>query len=132
VPDPGVASIIAQACESYVTAGVACPPTIANLQNNVPEIQVRELDSTLKLKSGQTMVIGGLMQQEADNVDSGTPFVSNIPVVGNLFKGVNKNVNNTELVLLIKATIVDARGDLNKTDSDVFHKFSDDPRPISF
>jgi MSHA biogenesis protein MshL len=103
-----------------------------NVHNAIPEIQVRELDSTLKLKSGQTMVIGGLMQQEANDTDVGVPFFAGLPIAGNLFKNVAKSSHNKELVLLIKATIVNTGGSLGKTDKTIFHKFSDDPRPTSF
>lgn len=122
VNDPGFELQLAQ----------ASPTQVGKIHNAIPEIQVRELDSTLKLKSGETMVIGGLMQQEATNTDNGVPFVSGVPVIGNLFKNVAKSSHNKELVLLIKATIVDARGSLNSTDKNFFHKFSDDPRPVSF
>lgn len=105
---------------------------ISGVSSEIPEVQVRELDSTLKLKSGQTMVIGGLMQQEATNTDSGVPFVSGLPIIGNLFKSVSKSSHNKELVLLIKASIVGSHGSLNGTDTNIFHKFSQDPRPVSF
>jgi len=111
---------------------VADPALAGTLHNLIPEVQVRELDSTLKLKSGETMVIGGLMQQEATNTDQGIPFASSVPLLGNLFKNVAKSSHNKELVLLIKATIVNSAGDLNKTDATIFHKFSNDPRPVSF
>jgi general secretion pathway protein D len=132
--DPSVAAIVAEACAQYTqaTPPLACPPSIANLTNQIPDVQVRELDSTLKLKSGDSMVIGGLMSQTSNNTDQGVPFLSGVPVVGNLFKATTKANINTELVLLIKATIVDSNGDLNKTDQNIFHKFSDDPRPVSF
>lgn len=119
VPDPAVAFEAAQA-------------GLPNLVSNIPVIQVRELDSTLKLKSGQTMVIGGLMQQSGTNNDSGVPFISGIPVIGNLFKSVSKSSTNKELVLLIRATIVDTGGSMNNVEKNLFHKFSDDPRPVSF
>lgn len=105
---------------------------VAGVENAVPQIQVRDLDSTVRMQSGQTMVIGGLMQQTGDNQDSGVPFASDVPVLGNLFKSVSRTHTNKELVLLIKATIVDTKGSLNRTDKNVFDKFSTDPRPVSF
>jgi len=125
-----VASISSASASS--SAATALITQLAATHNQIPEVQVRELDSTLKLKSGDTMVIGGLMQQEATNNDQGVPFVNSLPVVGNLFKSVTKSSHNKELVLLIKASIVDSGGSLNPTDKNIFHKFSDDPRPVSF
>ncbi len=112
----------------YLAAQVGDP----SLTSIIPEVQTRDLDSTVRMKSGQTMVIGGLMQQEGDNSDSAVPFVGDIPVLGHLFKGVNRSSKNKELVILIKATIVDTRGSLNKVDKDIFNTFSRDPRPVTF
>jgi len=108
------------------------PEEAKTIKSTTPQTQVRELDSTLKLKSGQTMVIGGLMQQESENNDNGVPGMAGLPIIGNLFKSVAKTTHNKELVLLIKATVVDNRGSLNGVDKNIFNKFSDDPRPVSF
>ncbi len=103
-----------------------------NLSSTVPIVQVRELDSILKLKSGQIMVIGGLMQQGSTNTDAGVPGVSSIPIVGNLFKGVSKEASNSELIIFIKATIVGSNGNSAPADRVIYNKFSDDPRPMTF
>jgi general secretion pathway protein D len=118
VPDPAVA-YLAQ------TSNV-------NLQSNVPVVEVRELDSILKLKSGQVMVIGGLMKQGSTNNDAGMPGISSIPLLGNLFKGVSKSNKNSELIIFIKATIVGSNGDSHPADRIIYNKFSDDPRPLTF
>ncbi|WP_144392404.1 pilus (MSHA type) biogenesis protein MshL [Pleionea sediminis] len=67
---------------------------------------IRESDSIVKLKSGQVVVIGGLMQNQVVKRDSGTPFLSSIPVIGNIFKQQRDKVVKSELVLLLKATVV--------------------------
>ncbi|MEI6729813.1 MAG: secretin N-terminal domain-containing protein [Pseudomonadota bacterium] len=112
--------------------GGKIPDDAKNIHSATPETQVRELDSTLRLKSGQTMVIGGLMQQESENNDNGVPGMAGLPIIGNLFKSVAKTTHNKELVLLIKASIVDSRGSINGVDKNILNKFSDDPRPVSF
>jgi MSHA biogenesis protein MshL len=121
VPDPSVAFNLAEAQLD--------PQAFAS---NIPEVQVRELDSVLKIKSGQVMVIGGLMTDETDDTDQGLPGAAAVPWIGNLFKGVNKTRNNTELVIFIRATIVGATGDADKTDKKVYEKYTTDPRPLSF
>ena len=128
---PTLSTIIDSVADPAV-AIQAAQSGISGVQNLIPEIQVRELDSTLKLKSGQTMVIGGLMQQTGANDDTGVPFIADVPIVGNLFKSVTRSHTNKELVLLIKATIVDSNGSMNKVDKNLMHKFSSDPRPVSF
>jgi MSHA type pilus biogenesis protein MshL len=123
VNDPAVAFLIAQAAAQNIPV---------NVTNAVPVIEVRELDSILKLKSGQVMVIGGLMQDVSDNTDSGLPGLSSVPLVGNLFKGVSKNNNMQELVIFIRATIVDSAGDAAPADKALYQKFTKDPRPLQF
>ncbi|PWK52937.1 pilus (MSHA type) biogenesis protein MshL [Pleionea mediterranea] len=71
---------------------------------------IRESDSIVKLRSGEVVVIGGLMQNQVVKTDSGVPVLSNIPVIGNLFKQQRDKVVKSELVLLLKATVVDPNG----------------------
>jgi MSHA biogenesis protein MshL len=68
---------------------------------------VRESDSVVKAKSGQVVVIGGLMQNSSANEDGGLPGLSDIPIIGNLFKQ-KKRVNVlSELVILLRPIVVD-------------------------
>ncbi|MCK5336150.1 MAG: secretin N-terminal domain-containing protein, partial [Gammaproteobacteria bacterium] len=53
--------------------------------SKVPEIQVREVESILKVNSGDVAVIGGLMQDTVDESDSSVPFLAAIPIIGQLF-----------------------------------------------
>lgn len=124
VTDPAVAFLIAQAAAQGLGT--------VNVTNAVPIIEVRELDSILKLKSGQVMVIGGLMQDLSNNTESGVPGASSLPYLGNLFKGVDKQNKLQELVIFIRATIVDSNGDPTKADKALYDKFIKDPRPINF
>ena len=118
VPDPSVQFMSAQ-------GGL-------NVESTIPVIEVRELDSILKLKSGQVMIIGGLMEQRMENEDDGVPGLAGVPWVGNLFKAVNKQTSNRELVIFIKATIVGNEGYVHDTDKIIYNKFSRDPRPVAF
>jgi MSHA biogenesis protein MshL len=69
---------------------------------------VRESDSVVKAKSGQVVVIGGLMQNSSANEDGGLPGLSDIPIIGNLFKQ-KKRVNvRSELVILLRPIVVDS------------------------
>jgi general secretion pathway protein D len=100
--------------------------------NTVPIVEVRELDSIMRLQSGQVMVIGGLMEQKNANTDNGVPFMSGVPFLGNLFKGVDKESSNKELIIFIKASIVTPEKGYHPTDKKLYQKYNDDPRPIAF
>ncbi len=118
VSDPAVAFLASQ-------GGV-------NIVNEIPVVEVRELDSILKLKSGQVMVIGGLMEQKSANTDTGMPFVSEVPWLGNLFKSAKKDDEISELVIFIRATIVGSDNTYAPADRYLYEKFTDDPRPLAF
>lgn len=107
-------------------------PDAEGFTNEVPVVEVRELDSILKIKSGQVMVIGGLMEQSASNEDRGVPYMSGIPWFGNLFKTVEKRGITRELVIFIRATIVGSQGNYHDTDRVLYNTYTQDPRPIKF
>ncbi len=72
---------------------------------------VRESDSVVRARSGQVIVIGGLMQNISTNDDAGVPGISNIPILGGLFKQKRKINVRSELVILLRPIVVNA----NKT-----------------
>ena len=102
-----------------------------DLTSPVPIIEVRELDSILKIKSGQVMVIGGLMEERAVNNDIGIPYLSNLPFTGYLFKQSSKTTEVVETVIFIKATIVPGFG-VDAADKKMYRKFTNDPHPLTF
>ena len=134
VSDPGFevakASAIAQLAASGASASV-----IANLSavtSTVPQIETREVDSILKIKSGQTLVFGGLLEDSYSSNDSGVPGVSEVPWFGSLFKGVDKVKSKKELVIFMRASIINPAGKIDKFDKALYEKFGNDPRPINF
>ncbi|MBM3618712.1 MAG: type II and III secretion system family protein, partial [Alphaproteobacteria bacterium] len=100
--------------------------------NLIPIVEVREMDSLMRMKSGQVMVLGGLMEQVGTNTDAGVPFVSGIPWVGNAFKSVSKREQVRELFILVKATIVGSNSSVGQADKDIYNKFTGDHRPLAF
>ena len=123
VNDPAVAFLITTLPAGTPTAGLNSP---------IPVVEVRELDSILKVQSGQVMVIGGLMEEVSNNTEKGVPWASEAPIVGNLFKGVDKERRMKELVIFIRATIVGSHGNAHPIDKAVYEKFTSDPRPLDF
>lgn len=77
-----------------------------SVRNLVPVIQARELESILKVQSGQVAVMGGLMQDSVDNKKDGIPLLSSVPVVGNLFSYRNETASKTELVIFLRPVVV--------------------------
>jgi general secretion pathway protein D len=79
---------------------------LAGVTNAVPEIQIREIESILKVYSGQVAVLGGLMQDTLDNNTAGLPIASRIPGIRNLFSYRNDSVSKTELIVFIRPVVV--------------------------
>ncbi|TFW17317.1 pilus (MSHA type) biogenesis protein MshL [Massilia arenosa] len=78
----------------------------ANVTSRVPIIQAREVESVLKVYSGDISMLGGLMQDSVDNLKDGIPLVSRIPVIGNFFSYRNESSSKTELVIFIRPVVV--------------------------
>lgn len=94
----------------------------------IPIIDVREMDSVLKLNSGQVAVLGGLMKERSANNRSGLPGLSELDFVA----GENeKTTEVTELVIFLKATILKNKNH-HKADKRLYEKFANDPRPLRF
>jgi MSHA biogenesis protein MshL len=69
---------------------------------------VRETDSIIKAKSGQVVVIGGLMQNKKIMVETGIPYLRDIPYLGLLFGQQRESIVQSELVILIQPKVVDS------------------------
>ena len=84
----------------------------------------------LKLKSGETTVIGGLIEHSVAINERGVPFFRKIPILGRLFKAQSEIQTVTETVILLKATIVDPNDSLNNSDKNFYKAFTTDPNPV--
>lgn len=70
---------------------------------------VRETDSIIRAKSGQVVVIGGLMQNQKSTTSSGIPYLRDIPLIGALFGQNRETIIQSELVILIQPKVVDSQ-----------------------
>jgi type IV pilus assembly protein PilQ len=76
----------------------------------IPIVESRKANTTVSLKDGFTMGIGGLMQSSAGNSTSKVPVLGSIPVLGRLFKHDNRNTDTTNLIIFITAKTISAEG----------------------
>jgi MSHA biogenesis protein MshL len=70
-----------------------------------PSVDIREAHTMLKVKSGETIILGGLISNKENTVERGIPIISRIPVIGHLFKSQEKVKERTELVIFITPQI---------------------------
>ena len=98
------------------------------VQSVVPVVAVQEIDSVVKMDSGDTIVMGGLMRDDIRRDDQGIPVASEIPLFGNLFKARDEVTEQSELVIFLRATIVDNH--IEDKDIGLYRQFARDPRPF--
>jgi type II secretion system protein D len=101
---------------------------------NVPDINTQELNTTVIVPDRATVLLGGLVtQQDTKNV-AGVPFLSTIPLMGNLFKSTSDITNRQELVVMIQPTIVQDNKELSeasKTERDLTGFSAKELQPLS-
>ncbi len=91
--------------------------TINGEDGSLPMAQntVRESDSIVRAKNGQIVVIGGLMQESTTENKKGVAGLSQIPYLGNLFRVNSGDVKKSELVILLKPTLIQGNRDWNQS-----------------
>ncbi|TKE96343.1 pilus (MSHA type) biogenesis protein MshL [Vibrio kanaloae] len=80
--------------------------TTGVVQLPLAKSSIRESDSVIRARDGDVVVIGGLMKSNTSDVTSKVPFLGDIPALGHLFRNTNQLTQKTELVILLKPTIV--------------------------
>ncbi|HWA08960.1 MAG TPA: secretin N-terminal domain-containing protein [Opitutaceae bacterium] len=76
----------------------------------IPIIATRKATTTISLKDGYTMGIGGLITSTNQNSSNKVPLIGDIPLVGNLFKQKSNNLSTTNLLIFITASVIAADG----------------------
>ncbi|MBI4969777.1 MAG: type II and III secretion system protein [Rhodospirillales bacterium] len=104
----------------------------SSVTSAVPVVEVREMDSVVTVPSGQVVVMGGLMQERIQKNTTGVPGAQDLPLFGNLFKANADQITLTELVILLRATVVHAGDSIAPADRDLYTRFTRDPRPLAF
>ncbi len=76
------------------------------ITSRIPVIQVREMESLLRVTSGDTTVLGGLMQDDIKNNDDRVPGLSKLPLVGKAFTAKAALNKKSELIIFLRPTII--------------------------
>ena len=77
-----------------------------------PTFLQRQINSKVAVRSGETLVLGGLIQDSVNNTRSGVPLLSDIPVVGALFGTRDNRASRTELLVVLTPRVVRADDDV--------------------
>ena len=74
--------------------------------NPNPAINQRNLDTQVAVQSGQTVLLGGMIQDQDGDSRNGVPVLSDIPVIGHLFGSTSRTRQRTELIVLITPRVI--------------------------
>lgn len=103
----------------------------SGLTNLVPEVSVQEMDSVIKVNSGQAVVMGGLLEDRVTVSSDGVPVLNELPGIGKLFKNETNSISKTEIVIFLEATILNSPADsIDNADKDLYRLMSQDRRPF--
>ena len=84
---------------------VSTPTLVSELKNY--KVSSRKADTTVRLRNGETLVIGGLIGEEEMKVMSKIPFLGDLPILGSLFKNNSTRKTNTEVIIFLTPQIID-------------------------
>jgi general secretion pathway protein D len=105
-----------------VISEVASQSTLLSSGTNgtfsTPYLNSRSANTVVVTPSGQTIVIGGLMQDTKTSTDSGIPVLQSIPILGNLFKHKIQSTAKTELMIFVTPWVIKTPADLARMSQD--------------
>ncbi|MBC7807670.1 MAG: type II secretion system protein GspD, partial [Akkermansiaceae bacterium] len=96
----------------YVHPEVSSITSFANLGNGIslPQISTRFVDTTIRVKSGETIAIGGLLREQDVNNLQKVPIIGDIPILGQLFRRSEKRKTRSEIVVFVTAKATEDGG----------------------
>lgn len=105
-----------------IVSGLGATPANPTLtQQQSPTIDKKEINSSVAVHDGETIVLGGLISDTVTNNKNGIPWFFQLPVIGSLFGGTEKKDDKTELVVLITPRVVTSKQD-SRVISDEFKR----------
>ncbi|MCP5145791.1 MAG: secretin and TonB N-terminal domain-containing protein [Gammaproteobacteria bacterium] len=80
-----------------------------NVRSTAPNLDIRQASSLVRVRNGETIVIGGLIQDQQSDTERTVPGIGNVPVLGRLFGGTYQVRGKKELVMFLTARLVESR-----------------------
>lgn len=80
--------------------------SLTGILNGIPQISTRDTQTTVALKENETLVIGGLIQDNTQHTESRLPILGDLPIVGRAFRNQTLNGNRNELIISVTPHIL--------------------------
>jgi general secretion pathway protein D len=88
-----------------------------------PSVDTRTISTEVAIQSGQTIMLGGLIQEEETDSRAGVPGLQRIPGLGALFRDTTKQIRRTETLVLITPTVIESTENLREISDEVRNRF---------
>jgi general secretion pathway protein D len=110
-------------------SGYQTPPSLGSFSSSglnvvllptaLPAFSVREVTTTVNVWDGQTVVLGGLIQDEVSETKDEVPVLGEVPIIGRLFQSQTKTDTKRNLMIFVTATMIDPAGNRVHTDDEL-------------
>ncbi len=102
--------------------------TVESEGGGIPQVNKTEVDTTVMVKDGNTIILGGLKKDDKTHTKKGFPTLMDVPVLGFFFGRTTDQITSTEIVILITPNIINAADDYKKMQGNVkpFKSYSSD------
>ncbi|VIO79240.1 secretin N-terminal domain-containing protein [Bradyrhizobium ivorense] len=107
--------------DTFQEVSTANKNKLTNIQS--PVISLRRLQSTVSTRNGDTIAIGGLMQDSTSRADSGLPLLMNIPLLGAAFRRTEQTKERTELLVLLNPLVLQGDAEAGALTDELRAKF---------
>ncbi len=91
--------------------------------NNNPVFNNQEISTTVVVRNGENVVLGGLIQNDEEALNTGVPGLNRIPVVGNLFSYQQRNLERRELFIVLRPEIINLNQQVGVQYADILDRF---------
>ena len=107
IRDDGQVELVVHPMQTEVeTKSLALVDIGANNKITLPVVNYKGMTTTLNIASGDTVMIGGLIDRRVSNDDRGAPVASDIPLLGKLFGNQRASHSSRELVMVLRVNVL--------------------------
>ncbi len=103
---PVVRELISLNTENFIVPGAG----ETGLRIQQPSFSTRQVSTTLHVRDGETVVLGGLISEFDEDTHNGIPGLGRAPIIGGLFRNTSKTTRRRRLLIFLTATIIDPTG----------------------
>ena len=107
IEEDGRVSLLINPIKSDVDPNSLIPERVGERDSiSLPEVQLKEINSTIGTKSDDVIILGGLIDKRTIKDNQGVPYLSAIPLIGYLFKNESESDQTNELVIILKVSVI--------------------------